>query len=92
MNRKQIIGLVIFIVGIVLVIGAMYGMKRVGEAREGFSKGTSFMPDNRGTGLMKGAVEGKLSSYDATINTILWGGIILLVIGGGVMIVCRKKH
>ncbi len=92
MGVKRISGLVIFLIGIVLVIFAVYNKNRVNEAKGSISKGTSLFGNNPVGNTAGGVLEGQLSQYDTPLKICLYGGVALVIIGGGVMIFCKRSR
>ncbi len=96
MNTKRIIGIVILIIGIIAILYANYQRKRIAEAHGNIEKGTSmFSGSSVGSGVGKavgGAMDSKVSSYNAPVMMLMIGGIVLVVIGAGMAFFCRCKR
>ncbi len=95
MNTKRIIGIVILIIGIIAILYANYQKGRIAEAEGNVKKGTSLFSGNSVGGqvgqAVGGAMEGKISSYNTPVMLLMVGGIVLVVIGAGMALLCRKK-
>jgi hypothetical protein len=92
MHKKRLIGLVIFIIGIVLLIFGLYAKSRVAGARSEVGHIThSPFGQNRVTNTVGDVMEGKIGQYDQPVFWCLTGGIVLAVIGGGMLICCRSQ-
>jgi uncharacterized membrane protein HdeD (DUF308 family) len=95
MNVKKAIGLLILIVGIILVIFAVYNKARVAAAKEKIATGKqmseSFFPKNPASEVVGGKMQAMASQYDEPLKWILIGGVVLIVIGGGMLIFGRKR-
>lgn len=91
MKTKRIVGVFVFIVGIILILLSLYIRNQQEEARGKVSKGTSMMSGSsygKAAGnMMSDIAEGKISSYDAAAKWSLIGGIVLAVIGGAVTVI-----
>lgn len=92
MNGKRITGLIVFLIGIVLIIFAVYNKNRVAEAKSDINKGTSFFGNNAAGNTVTGVLEGKASQYDTPLKICLYGGIVLVIIGGAVMLFCKSRR
>jgi uncharacterized membrane protein YgdD (TMEM256/DUF423 family) len=95
MNSKRIIGLVIFIIGIILICYASYQKHRIAEAQGNIQKGTSlFSGSSVGSQVGKsvgGEMEKKVSSYNTPVMLVMIAGIILLIIGAAMVLFCGKR-
>lgn len=91
MHPKKITGVVAIIIGVIVLIFALYVRGRVAEAKGQVSKGSSFLPDNAVDRGITGALEGKLSAYDIPIMIGLVGGIVLIVVGAGIIYRYRRR-
>lgn len=91
MHPKRITGLVAIIIGVIVLIFALYARGRVAEARGEVGRGSSFLPNNAVGKGISGALEGKLSAYDIPIMLGMVGGAILIVVGAGLMYRYRRK-
>ena len=96
MNTKRIVGLVILIVGIIAIIYGGYQKRRITEAQGNVQKGTSLFSGNSASEQIGqsvgGAIENKITSYNAPVMMLMIGGIILAIIGGGMFLCCGKKR
>lgn len=94
-KTKRIIGIVILIIGIIAVLYANHLKGRIAEAQGNIQKGTSlFSGQSAGSKAGKtigGALEDKVSSYNTPVTILMIGGIVLVIIGGGMALFCKKK-
>lgn len=95
MKRKVLGGLVAIIVGICLIVLSMYIKRQTGSARETIQKGKSLFSNNpiekAVGGIVQGAAEGKIAQYEAIAKWSLYGGIVLIIVGAGLIFFYRKK-
>jgi len=95
MKGKVIGGLVAIIIGVCLIVLSMYIKGQTGSARENVQKGKSLFSNNPIEkaigGIIEGAAEGKIAQYDRFARWSLYGGIILIVVGAGVVFFYRKR-
>lgn len=95
MNAKRIIGIIILIVGIIAILVANYVKGRLAEAEGTVHKGTSMLSGTSVGGQVGksvgGAIENKIASYNTPVMILMIGGIVLVVIGAGMALFCRKK-
>jgi hypothetical protein len=96
MNTKRIIGIVVLVIGIIAILYANHQKKRIAEAQGNIEKGTSmFSGSSVGSEVGRtvgGAMESKVSSYNAPVMMLMIGGIVLVVIGAGMVFFCRCKR
>ena len=92
MKTKRIAAIVLILVGIVVFLLALYARSRVAEAKNSVSKGSGFFSDNPVNQQITGALQGKISAYDAPIMIALIGGVILFAVGAGSLYYYRKKR
>jgi hypothetical protein len=91
MKKKKITGLIVLIVGIALIVFAVHSMNRIANAKEGISAITTPFSNEPAGKFVGDVLEGKASQYDVQVKLCLIGGIVLAVIGGGMLLFCRKK-
>lgn len=92
MSRKRIIGLVVFIIGVILVAYAMNARSRIASAKSGIHELTSPFSGNAAGQSIGDVMEGKASQYDTIVMLMLIGGIACVVVGGCVFFFCKKKR
>jgi len=96
MSTKRIIGIVILIIGIIAILYANYQKGRIAEAEGNIQKGTSlFSGQSVGGQVGKaygGAMEDKVSSYNTPVMLLMVGGVVLVIIGAGMALFCKKKR
>jgi hypothetical protein len=90
MHPKRTTGLIAIVIGVIVLILALYVRGRVAEAKGEVSKGSSMLPDNAIDRGITGALEGKLSAYDIPIVIGLIGGVVLIIVGAGIMYRYRR--
>ncbi len=94
MSIKKIIAIVILVVGLIAIGYAVYNMKRLANAR-GTIQSVEKLAGPYGqkpVGKMIGnAVDARLHKYDQQVMLLLIGGIVLAVVGGGILIIDRKR-
>lgn len=91
MKRKRIIGIVLFIIGVVLIIYSIHSMNRISAAKGEVNAFKSAFSGNSTGKALGNVMEGKASQYDTIVMVMLIGGIVLAVVGGGVVFMSRKK-
>ncbi len=92
MKTKRIAALVLIVVGIIVLLLALYARSRVSEAKESVSKSSGLFSDNPVNKQITGALQGKISAYDAPIMIALIGGVVLCLVGAGTLVFFRKKR
>ncbi len=90
-KKRKIIGTLIIIVGIIAFFMGMHYRGKLAEARENVKSGSSFMPDNSVKKGVTGAIESKIAAYDTPVFLMIVGGIVLVIVGVGTLVCCRKK-
>ncbi len=90
-NYKQIAGLVAIVLGIALLIFAIYQKNRVSGARGDINNISKFFSKNPITEYGEGAVHKKLDEYDTQIMWCFVGSAILIIGGIGATFYYRKK-
>lgn len=91
MNYKRIVGLVVLIIGIGLIAYALHSMKRISDAKSEIGTYTKPFAKNSIGKAVEDTLMKKASEYDTEVRWLLIGGITLVVVGGVVIIICRKK-
>lgn len=91
MNSKQIGGLIALIIGILVLIFAFYAKSRVAEVKKEIHKGSGLFPNNPVDKQISVALEKKVGAYDAPIMWGMIGGIVLVIVGAGTMLCCRRR-
>jgi ascorbate-specific PTS system EIIC-type component UlaA len=91
MNFKQIIGLILIIIGAIVLIYALYARSRVSEVKKEIGKSSGLFSDNPVNKQIGQALEKKVGSYDMPIMVGMIGGIVLVIIGVGTMVYCRRR-
>jgi len=91
MNKKQIIGIVVLIIGIVLLSYGFYGKSRMDDARGDINSGMSLIPDNLAKDIAKSELHKKVDEYILPVTALFVGGILCIIIGGSVTYHYRGK-
>jgi uncharacterized membrane protein len=91
MSGKRIAGIVVLIIGIVLVIFAVYNQNRVTQAKSTINEGSGYFGNSEGGSMAKGFLEGKAGQYDTTLKICLYAGVALVIIGGAVTLFSKKR-
>jgi len=91
MKPRKIVGLVLSILGIIVFLLAIYAKNQVAEAKGNVKKTTGLFSDNPVNKQISGALEKKISSYDAPIMWTMIGGIALFVIGVGTLVAPKRR-
>lgn len=94
MNLKRIIGLVILVVGIIATAMGFHYKNQLESARSDvgmLSKPFSKNPFGEKAGNM---MEAKIGQYDVPVAIMMYGGIVLIIVGGGILVCgkCKKKR
>jgi hypothetical protein len=96
MSTKRIVGIVIVIIGIIVICYANYQKHRIAEAQGNIKKGTSLFSGSSTGGqvgqAVGGVMEGKVSSYNTPVMLLLIGGIVLVIVGAGMVLFCKKRR
>lgn len=93
MNAKRISGLVVALIGIVLILGALYAQGRIGQVKGEISTGTEIASEITKSPFAKkvgGVLQNRASEYDEPAKLFLYGGIIVAILGG-IIFVCGGK-
>ena len=95
MNRKQLLGLVILAVGIVLIFFAIDAFRQIHQAKNFADQVQNFFTNNPGWNpiitFFGGEAEAKLSDFNARAVAVLVTGIILCLAGITITIRNRPK-
>jgi hypothetical protein len=91
MKTKRIAAIVLVVVGIIVFLLALYAQSRVSDAKASVSKSSGMFSDNPVNKQITGAIQGKISAYDAPILWTMIGGVVLVLAGVGTYIYYRKK-
>ncbi len=88
---KRIFGLILFVVGVAAIIFANHSMNRIARAKGTIDDASQFLPDDPFSKTAETMVRAKASEHDATVTWILIGGIVFVIVGGGMLFLCRKN-
>ena len=91
MNGKQIIGLLILLVGIGLLLYGYYGKGQIQAARGDLERKTRILPESPVKDIVKGELKSKVERYREPIRLLFIGGWVLIVAGCAVMIFARNR-
>lgn len=97
MNRKQFVGILIFVLGLSAIFFAIHATHKVNEAKGVIQKTEHFFTQNPGTWnpiieFFGGEAQEEASKYDTTVKIFLVSGIILSISGVFIIIACRKRR
>lgn len=92
MKTKRIAAIVLIVIGIIVLLLALYARSRVTEAKQSVSKSSGLFSDNPVNTEITGALQNKISGYDAPIMLAMLGGVILCAVGAGTLYIYRKKR
>lgn len=92
MNRKKIVGLFILAAGVILFFFSMNAKHKIAAAKKGVGIATDLMPNNAFGNQVGETLKGKASAYDGIVQVIYIGSIALIIIGGGMVLLGRKKN
>jgi len=91
MGTKKFIGIIVLLIGVVLIGFSIYAKGRIASAKGTVDTVTSPFSGNTAGKIIGGEAKKAASQYDTKVQMILIGGIVLAVIGGGMVLFCRKK-
>lgn len=91
MKAKKTVGIVLIVIGVIIFLLGLYAKGRVSEAKENVQKSTGMFSNNPVNKQIGGALEKKIGAYDAPILWTMIGGIVVVVIGAGVLVCCRRR-
>ena len=93
MKFKQVIGLFVIVIGLVIFSYSLYAKYRVGEVRKNIEQGSSlFHGNNPVDKQINHALENKIAAYDLPILVGLIGGIVIVIVGVGTVFYRRKRR
>lgn len=91
MNYKQIIGIVVGVIGIALIIFSIDSMKMISNLKGDVGMMQKPMSGNP-IGRMAGeGMEKQVSQYDMLVKGALASGILLVIVGSGLIYFYRKR-
>ncbi len=90
-NLRQLYAIIVFVLGIILFLAALYGYAEIAHAESEFGSASRFFghTSNPAIKIFGGAVHDKISSYYAPVTIALIIGILL--IAGGVYMFRRFR-
>ncbi len=91
MNRKQLIGLVVFVFGIATITYAIHSIYKIKEAKEKVGWFSSLFHGSPEGELFGGILHAKASSYDVIVTWMLVCGIVLFLVGIAMFIYYRSR-
>lgn len=92
MKRKKVIGIVVLIAGIVLFLYSLNAKQRIAAAKGEAGTLTGFLPKNSEGDYIGGKIKNATEQYDTIVQILFVGGIILIVVGGGMLFIGRRKR
>lgn len=90
MKIKKIVGAVVAVIGIALILVSFYAMSKVASAQGTVNAIEGVVSKNPAAKMAGNQVNAKIDNYRILSQRCLFGGIILLVIGAGTVIICKK--
>ncbi len=95
-NLRQLYGIIVFVLGVLLVLGSLYGFAQIAHAQQVTGDVTNFFKHNPTWNpvikFFGGSVEKKISSYYGPMTAALIIGLILILVGAWIYIRWRKKR
>lgn len=91
MNKKQIFGLVIILIGLFFLCSSLYKMYKVWDMTNSIEEIVGPLPDNKYGEMVDVIVEKRVGYNKKREIVFLIGGIAVTVFGGCVLAFCRKK-
>ena len=91
MNFKKVTGFAVFVIGLVLICFALYAKNKIAGAKNTMDKMTSHVSDQPAGKMFGGMMDAKAEEYNVMVNWFLFGGIAFAVVGGSILVVCRKQ-
>ena len=88
---KKIAGLTVLGLGAILIALSVYAKVRIGEAKDQLNNVTRPLGKNPFSGVARDAVEHKAKQYEQMVMWCTTGGIILVLGGGVLYFMSRKK-
>ena len=86
------IGGLIFILGIVMTIYAVHSMGRINQAKGSINNLTGAFGDHKESKFANKVLTHEASQYDTDVMILLVSGVVLIIVGGSVALVSKKKH
>lgn len=90
MNKKQYIGVVILLLGVLMLAYANHSKGKVESAREEVGLLTNPFSSNSTGRFAKHSAEHKFDHYDLEIRWLYIGGIALVIAGAAATYICRR--
>ena len=94
-NLKQLVGVSLFIVGVVLISIAIHAMKKIADAKNLSHDISNFFEHNPSWNpiikFFGGKAQERISQYDTPVMLTLISGIVLIVIGVIIFMHYRKN-
>lgn len=95
-NLRQLLGAIVFVLGTLLVIGALYGYAQIAHAQQQTSDVTNFFKHNPTWNpvikFFGGEAQKEISSYYGPVTAALVIGLVLMGLGGWVYKRFRKRR
>jgi len=95
-NRKQIAGLIPIGAGVALIIFSVHSMQKIQEAKGIITNTKNFFTHNPMWNpiitFFGGAAQKKISENDVPVMLCLFGGILLVILGLLVTVLCKSKN
>jgi hypothetical protein len=91
MNFKKLIGIVVFILGVILILFSMYAKNRVHAAKTAVHEATGPFAGNPISKTLGSAVDERAEQYNTPILLSLIGGVLFSIAGVSMYLFFRKK-
>jgi uncharacterized membrane protein len=91
MNHKKILGLVVAIVGVVLIFFGVRSMNTIREAKNELQNMYKGMSHDVVGKKVNGSMMMSASQYDTEVKIVLYSGILLVLVGGGLFFLHKHK-
>ena len=92
-NLRQLLGIIVFVLGLFLSLCALYGYNQIAQAKSEFGSASRFFgqTSNPAIKMFGGAVHDKITSYYLPVTIALIVGV-LLIFGGVYMVKHFRKR
>jgi hypothetical protein len=93
MHPKKIVSLVVTLIGVFLIVYALYSSHRISNAKHEVNTVSKNISDSSIGKMMSKEMSNRVSQYDNEVMWCLIAGIVLIVAGGGSFFYLHKhKH
>lgn len=91
MNKRKIIGIVLVVIGIVSSSLGYHYKGKVAQAKEAIGKASRTFSETPFGKKASDILEERASAYDGLLAVMTYGGIVLIVAGGIVVFMPKKR-